>query len=94
MISGKDVFVSLPTGYGKSVIYQLAPFIVEEMARQDGRTRSAIVLVISSLVSLMKDQVRHLKQKAIDVSFIGPEQDAGDRSKMLKGKISIVYSSP
>ena len=94
LISGKDVFVSLPTGYGKSVIYQLAPLIVEEMARLDGDTRSAIVLVISPLVSLIKDQVRHLKQKGINASLIGPEQDTGDRRKILKGEMNIVYSSP
>ena len=44
-------------------IYHLAPLIVEEMARLDGDARSAIVLVISPLVSLIKDQVRHLSRK-------------------------------
>ena len=61
------MFVSLPTGYGKSIIYQLAPFIVEQMARLDGIIRTAIVLVISPLVSLMKDQVTYLKKKGINV---------------------------
>ena len=54
LISGRDVFVNLPTSFGKSVIYQLAPFIVEEMARLDGKM----------LVSLMKDQVKIYSRKA------------------------------
>ena len=71
LISGKDVFVNLPTGFGKSLIYQLAPSVVEEMSRLGGKIRSAIILVISPLVSLMKDQVQCLERKGIKASFIG-----------------------
>ena len=63
LITGRDVFVNRPIGYGKSPIYQLAPSIVEEMSHLDGKIRSAIILVISPLVSLMKDQVQYLQQK-------------------------------
>ena len=63
LITGRDVFVNLPIGHGKSPIYQLAPSIVEEMSHLDGKIHSAIILVISPLVSLMKDQVQYLQQK-------------------------------
>ena len=66
------MFVNLPIGYGKSPIYQLAPSIVEEMSHLDGKIRSAIILVIFPLVSLMKDQVQYLQQK--EYSFIGGGQ--------------------
>ena len=56
LITGRDVFVNLPTGFGKSPICQLAPSIVEEMSHLDGKIRSAIILVVSPQVSLMKDQ--------------------------------------
>ena len=70
LITGRDVFINLPTGYGKSPIYQLAPSIVEEMSHLDGKIRIAIILVISPLVSLMKDQVQYLQQKGIKALFI------------------------
>ena len=63
LITGRDVFVNPPTGFRKSPIYQLAPSIVEEMSHLDGKIRSAIILVISALVSFMKDQVHYLQQK-------------------------------
>ena len=68
------MFVNLPTGFRKSPIYQLAPSIVKEMSHLDGKIRSAIILVISPLVSLMKDQVQYLQQKGMKASFIGGEQ--------------------
>ena len=91
LLSGRDVFVNLP-GYGKSAIYQLAPLIVEEMALDD-RPQTAIVLVISPLVALMKDQEKYLKSKGIHASFIG-EKHGDDDLKILKGEVNIVYSSP
>ena len=49
LITGREVFANLPTGFGKSPIYQLAPSIIEEMSHLDGEILSAIILVISPL---------------------------------------------
>ena len=80
-------FVNLPTSIGKSPIYQLAPSIVEEMSHLDGKICSAIILVISPLVSLMKDQVQYLQQKGIKASFIG-----GGQCKMGLTNLHELYS--
>lgn len=82
LISEKDVFVNLPDSFGKQVVYQLAPLILEEMGWLDGKIRSAIVLVVSLLVSLMKDQVKHLQQKGGKASFIGGGQEEGNLQKI------------
>ena len=53
-VQGRDVFVSLPTGSGKSLCYCLLPLLF------DGSQRKSIVVVVSPLISLMKDQVRSI----------------------------------
>ena len=53
-MQGKDVFVSLPTGYGKSLIYSVLPYAYDELRG----CRGSIVIVVSPLLSLMKDQVK------------------------------------
>ena len=50
-MQGEDVFVSLPTGYGKSLIYSVLPYAYDELLGCEG----SIVIVISPLLSLMKD---------------------------------------
>ena len=53
-VSGKDVFVALPTGYEKSLCYALLPFVFDSLL---GRPPSTfIVICISTLVLLMQDQ--------------------------------------
>lgn len=95
VLSGKEVFVNLPTGFGKSLIYQLAPLFAEELSRrQNGKVRPAIVLVISPLVSLIKDQVKSLQQKGIKASFIGAGQEEANFKEIVNGEMNIVYSSP
>ena len=58
-LCGKDVFVSLPTGFGKSLIYQLLPVCAEELATRKpfDNEFQPFILVVSPLVSLMQDQV-------------------------------------
>ena len=50
-VEGKDVFVSLPTGYGKSLCYALLAFDVKNKLKE----RTSIVMIVSPLVALMKD---------------------------------------
>ena len=56
--NGKDVFFIAHTGYGKSLIYQAIPIIADVLNEQAIGTSS--VLVLSPLLSLMKDQVEHI----------------------------------
>ena len=51
---GKDVFISLPTGYGKSLCFALLPYIFDTIR---GVENKSIVMVVSPLIALMKDQV-------------------------------------
>ena len=97
LLSGKDVFVNLPTGFGKSLIYQLSPLVAEELSKrryQNNNNRSGIVLVISPLVSLIKDQVKGLQQRGIKASFIGAGQEEANFKEIVNGEMNIVYSSP
>ena len=95
LLSGKDVFVNHPTGFGKSLIYQLSPLVAEELSRRHyGNNRSGIVLVISPLVSLIKDQVKGLQQRGIKASFIGAGQEEANFKEIVNGEMNIVYSSP
>ena len=52
-VDGRDVFVMLPTGSGKSLCYTALPSVFDILRGKDGH----IVIVVSPLVALMKDQV-------------------------------------
>ena len=52
-IKGKDVFVALPTGYGKSLCYALLPLIFD--MKEGLEEKTSICMVVSPLVALMKD---------------------------------------
>ena len=54
IVAGNDVFVALPTGYGKSLCYALLP-LVFDFVRGRPLQASSIVLCVSPLVSLMVD---------------------------------------
>ena len=65
---GKDVFLWLPTGFGKSLCYELLPFLFDnKLGRQPG---SSLVIVISPLISLMVDQVVSLRSRGVKAAIV------------------------
>lgn len=86
-LEGKDSFVLMPTGGGKSMCFQIPALCFE-----------GITIVVSPLISLMKDQVQALKSNGIKADFfnssISPteENEVIDRAK--KGETQLLYLSP
>lgn len=74
---GRDVFVWLPTGYGKSLCYQALPFLMDSklgFANSEKRLSSS-VFVVSPLVALMIDQVKSLRSRGVKCSVITSSSD-------------------
>ena len=87
VLSGSDVFGIMPTGGGKSMCYQIPALLL-----------SGITLVISPLISLMRDQVLALKAVGVPAAYInstltGAQHQAVFRN-LLAGKYKIVYVAP
>ena len=70
----EDVFIWLPTGFGKSIVYECLPFLLDyKLNRVDGRT-SSVVLVVSPLVVLMIDQVQSLRTRGVACAIMSDHE--------------------
>ena len=86
-LAGKDVFALLPTGGGKSLCYQLPALI-----------RPGLTVVISPLISLMKDQVDALLASGIEATYINSSLPAAESRRRLNGlhknEYRLLYVAP
>ncbi|MDS0526882.1 DNA helicase RecQ [Clostridium sp. SHJSY1] len=87
ILSKRDVFCIMPTGAGKSICYQIPALILD-----------GITIVISPLISLMKDQVDGLKDSGIEAAYINSTQSIDDIKEILKdaslGLYKLIYIAP
>lgn len=87
VLSGRDTLAILPTGAGKSLCYQLPALMLD-----------GISLVISPLISLMKDQVSALTQAGIPAAYLNSSlterQFDAALNRMVQGQYRIVYVAP
>ena len=94
ILEGRDVFVSLPTGSGKSLCYGCLPLVFNELrAVPQGKS---IVVVVSPLKALMMDQVQTFSTKGVKAAFLGVGDIEGSSTgdQVEKGEISLVFMSP
>lgn len=87
ILQGKDTFVIMPTGGGKSLCYQIPAVLFH-----------GITLVISPLISLMKDQVDALKAMGISAAYINSTQTLEEINSILDdadiGVYKLIYIAP
>ncbi|NLZ72578.1 MAG: ATP-dependent DNA helicase RecQ, partial [Bacteroidales bacterium] len=87
LVEKKDALVIMPTGGGKSLCYQLTALLLP------GTT-----IVVSPLISLMKDQVEYLKNSGIEAEALNSsntdEENRNIKTKCLAGKVKLLYVSP
>lgn len=87
IISGQDVLAIMPTGAGKSICFQIPALLFPYGS-----------VIISPLISLMKDQVEALNEQGIPASFVNstvPYEESIERLRNLyRGRIKLLYMAP
>jgi ATP-dependent DNA helicase RecQ len=87
VLAGRDVVGIMPTGAGKSLTYQLP-----------ARLLGGVTLVVSPLISLMKDQVDALTEAGLRATFLNSSLDADARRERIRalksGELELVYAAP
>lgn len=87
LLSGRDVVGIMPTGAGKSMCYQIPALMLP-----------GVTLVISPLISLMKDQVAALKSAGVPAAFLNssltPRQLDLATERAMQGQYKIIYVAP
>ena len=87
LLAGRDTLAVLPTGAGKSLVYQLTAQLLP-----------GLTLVVSPLLALMKDQVESLEARGLRVAVINSAQSASEADQALRaavdGEAKLLYVTP
>src|SRR6476660_4921013 len=87
VLAGRDTLVVLPTGGGKSVCYQVPALMLP-----------GLTVVLSPLISLMKDQVDALVKRGIPATFVNStlaSSEVSDRmGRVYRGETKLLYLAP
>lgn len=87
ILAGQDTFGIMPTGAGKSICFQVPALMLR-----------GITLVVSPLISLMKDQVEGLNQAGVHAAYLNSSLTPGQYQKALgyakAGRYKIIYVAP
>ncbi len=87
ILEKKDTLVLMPTGGGKSLCFQIPAIL-----------KSGVCIVVSPLISLMKDQVDSLQANGVEANYLNSTQTPDEQdvieAKAIKGTLDLLYVSP
>ncbi|HPN71286.1 MAG TPA: DNA helicase RecQ [Saprospiraceae bacterium] len=87
LLSGRNTFVIMPTGAGKSLCYQLPAMM-----------RDGLAIVISPLIALMKNQVDQMNAYGVNARFLNSTLSKGEITRLKKdcmnGMVKLLYVAP
>ena len=88
ILNGENILASFPTGYGKSLCYQLPALMLP-----------GVTVIVSPLISLMKDQVDALREQKIYAvallnSSLSWEEYRAELERLARGEIKLLYIAP
>jgi len=87
ILDGEDVLAVMPTGSGKSLLFQLPPIV-----------RESLTLVVSPLIALMRDQVAQLRALGVEAAALNSATDPDERRRVARslkdGTLRLLYVAP
>ena len=94
-VKGRDVFVGLPTGSGKSLCFAALPVVFDECRALSSRVKQgrSIVITVSPLSALMQDQVSTFQNRGLKCAHLGQDSSAS-KAAVVAGDYQLVYLSP
>ena len=93
-MEGNDVFVCLPTGFGKSLCYFCLPSLFDIIRN---KVDHSVAIVVSPLVTLMSDQMEILRSKGVNVIAVYGNNKADDSESqkvVIEGNHQIIFTNP
>jgi len=89
-VNGTDVFVALSTGFGKGVCYSCLPVVYDILRSK----KNSIVIVVSQLVAIMKDQMSTFTSKGIQAACFISNISYEVKTGVEEGQYQLVFFSP
>ncbi|MBV8439352.1 MAG: RecQ family ATP-dependent DNA helicase, partial [Hyphomicrobiales bacterium] len=87
ILDGEEVLAVMPTGSGKSLLFQLPPIV-----------REGLTLVVSPLIALMRDQVTQLRELGVEAASLNSSTEPDERRSIARGfkdgTLRLLYIAP
>lgn len=93
-MAGRDVLMVAPIGSGKSLIFQIAPFVFDHLRHGERENISSVCIVVAPLLSLMHDQVDGLRSKGISAVCLDAETPRETVDSIRCCEFNLVFCSP
>ena len=89
--SRRDVFIALPTGFGKSLCYGCLPRVFDCLK---GTESKSVVVVVTPLLALMEDQGTVFTAKGLSAGYVSVDTDDETRDRIYEEEFHLLFIGP